>query len=132
MTSCDGFSVARTNLKPTLDTARNGRLVTGTRGQDVSAVVSAGKVREFLAVTVPSRARVIYEDGACVVFIPGLAVAAEASTFDEAIAEMLDGLRDYAEDGDSHLAGAPNHAENWLGEPGTPVRRRPAACVVAR
>ena len=132
MTSYDGFTVARTNLKPILDTARTGRLVTGTRGQDVSAVVSAGKVREFLAVTVPSRARVIYEDGTCVVFIPGLAVAAEASTFDEAIAEMLDGLRDYAEDGDSHLAGAPNHAENWPGEPGTPVRRRPAACVVAR
>ena len=111
--SYDGFTVARTNLKPILDTARTGRLVTVTRGQGVSAVVSAGRLREFLAATVPSRARVIYEDGACVVFIPGLAVAAEASTFDEAIGEMLDGLHDYAEDWDSHLADAPNRAENW-------------------
>ena len=113
VTSYDGFTVARTNLKPILDTARTGRLVTVTRGPDVSAVVSAVRLRQFLAATVPSRARVVYEDGACVVFIPGLAVAAEASTFDEAITEMLDGLRDYAEDWDSHLADAPNHAENW-------------------
>ena len=113
VTAYDGFTVARTNLKPILDTARTGRLVTVTRGPDVSTVVSAGRLREFLAGAVPSRARVVYEDGACVVFIPGLPVAAEASTFDEAIIEMLDGLRDYAQDWDSHLADAPNHAGNW-------------------
>ena len=113
VTSCDGFTVARTNLKAILDTARAGRLVTATRGPDVSAVVSAVRLRQFLAATVASRARVVFEDGACVVFIPGLAVAAEASTFEEAITEMLEGLRDYAQDWDSHLADAPNHAENW-------------------
>lgn len=112
-TAYEGFTVARTNLKPILDTARSGRLVTVTRGPDVSAVVSAARLREFLAATVPSRARVVYEDGACVVFIPGVPVAAEALTFDEAIIEMLDGLRDYAEDWDSHLADAPNHAQHW-------------------
>lgn len=107
------YAAYAANLKPILDTARTGRLVTVTRGPDVSAVVSAVRFREFLAATLPSRARVVYENGACVVFIPGLAVAAEASTFDEAITEMLNGLRDYAEDWDSHLADAPNHAENW-------------------
>ncbi|RYV50854.1 prevent-host-death protein [Pengzhenrongella frigida] len=113
VTSYDGFTVARTNLKAILDTARAGRLVTVTRGPDVSAVVSAVRLRQFLAATVASRARVVFEDGACVVFIPGLAVAAEASTFEEAITETLEGLRDYAQDWDSHLADAPNHAENW-------------------
>lgn len=112
-TAYDGFTVARTNLKPILDMARSGRLVTVTRGSDVSAVVSAERFRRYLAITVPSSVRVVYEDDACVVFLPGLPIAAEAASFEEAIDEMLDGLRDYADDWDSHLAEAPNHAENW-------------------
>lgn len=108
-----GFRSARDNLKPILDTASSGRLVTVARGHDVSAVVSADHLRRYLAATVPSQAQVVSEDDAWVVFIPGLPVAAEAVSFDDAVQELVDALRDYAEDWDDHLRSAPNHRENW-------------------
>jgi hypothetical protein len=40
-------------------------------------------------------------------------VAADGATFEEAIREMVDALREYAEDWQDHLLGAPNHRENW-------------------
>ena len=46
-------------------------------------------------------------------FIPGLPVAADGSTFEEAIADMVDALREYAEDWQDHLMHAPNHRDNW-------------------
>ena len=36
-----------------------------------------------------------------------------ASTFDAAINEMIDALREYAEDWQDHLLDAPNHRDNW-------------------
>ena len=46
-------------------------------------------------------------------FIPGLPVAADGETFDEAITEMVAALREYAEDWQDHLLHAPNHRDNW-------------------
>lgn len=40
-------------------------------------------------------------------------VAADGATFDEAIHEMIDALRVYAEDWQDRLLDAPNHRENW-------------------
>jgi hypothetical protein len=47
------------------------------------------------------------------VFIPGLPVAVDGPTFDEAIIEMVDALREYADDWQERLLDAPNHRENW-------------------
>ena len=47
------------------------------------------------------------------VFLPGLPLAAEGATFDEAIGEMVQVLREYAEDWQDRLRTAPNHADNW-------------------
>jgi predicted RNase H-like HicB family nuclease len=47
------------------------------------------------------------------VFMPGLPVAADGATFDDAITEMIDALREYAEDWEGHLLHAPNHRDNW-------------------
>jgi len=47
------------------------------------------------------------------VFIPGLPVSADGATFDEAITEMVDARREYAEDWQDRLLDAPNHRENW-------------------
>jgi hypothetical protein len=47
------------------------------------------------------------------VFIPGTPVAADGATFDEAIEEMIDALREYAEDWTDHLRLAPNHRDHW-------------------
>jgi hypothetical protein len=47
------------------------------------------------------------------VFIPGLPIAADGATFDEAISEMVDALREYAQDWQERLLNAPNHRDNW-------------------
>jgi hypothetical protein len=47
------------------------------------------------------------------VFLPGVPVAADASTFDDAIEEMILALREYAEDWQERLLDAPNHRNNW-------------------
>ena len=45
-------------------------------------------------------------------FIPGLPIAADGATFDEAIIEMIDALREYAEDWQDHLFDSSNHRDN--------------------
>ncbi|MFL6121170.1 hypothetical protein [Actinophytocola sp.] len=47
------------------------------------------------------------------VSMPGLPVAADGASFDEAIDEMIDALREYAEDWQERLLDAPNHRDNW-------------------
>ncbi|MBB5959945.1 putative RNase H-like HicB family nuclease [Saccharothrix tamanrassetensis] len=71
------------------------------------------RLRHFLASIVPSRAQVVPEAGGWSVFIPGLPVAADGASFDEAITEMVDALREYAEDWQERLLNAPNHRDNW-------------------
>lgn len=45
--------------------------------------------------------------------IPGVPIAADGTTFDEAIDEMVDALREYVEDWKSRLRATPNHGEHW-------------------
>ena len=47
------------------------------------------------------------------VFFPGRPVAADGAMFDEAIAEMIQALREYADDWQERLLDSPNHRENW-------------------
>jgi predicted RNase H-like HicB family nuclease len=61
----------------------------------------------------PSNAQVVAEARGWSVFIPGLPVAADGATFDEAVDAMIDALREYAEDWQDRLLDAPNHASNW-------------------
>jgi hypothetical protein len=42
-----------------------------------------------------------------------LPIAADGNTFDEAVMEMVDALREYAEDWQDHLLDAPNHRDGW-------------------
>jgi hypothetical protein len=61
---------------------------------------------------ISSRAQILTEGGGWSVFIHGLPVAADGSTFDEAIDEMVLALREYARDWQDHLSDAPNHRDN--------------------
>jgi hypothetical protein len=76
-------------------------------------VLDAERLRHFLASVVPSRAQVVAEAGGWSVFIPGLPMAADGPTFDAAIEEMAQVLREYAQDWQDRLADAPNHRDNW-------------------
>ncbi len=109
----DSYTDARNNLKNLLDAAENGQVATVRRESATTAVLDAARLRYFLASVVPSRAQVVQEAGGWSVFIPGLPIAADGTTFDEAITEMVEALREYAQDWQDRLLHAPNHRENW-------------------
>lgn len=109
----DSYTDARAHLKDLLDAAEEGRVATVRRDSATAAVVDVKRLRHFLASIVPSRAQVVPEAGGWSVFIPGLPVAADGASFDEAITEMIDALREYVEDWQQRLLDAPNHRDNW-------------------
>lgn len=109
----DSYSDARTHLKEVLDAAESGQLVTVRREGREAAVLDAERLRHFLATCVSSAAQVVPEEGGWSAFIPGLPVAADGATFDEAIDELTLALREYAQDWHDRLQHAPNHSENW-------------------
>lgn len=109
----DSYTDARTHLKDLLDAAERGRVATVRRDARTTAFVDRERLRYFLAAVTPSRAQVVAEGGSWSVFIPGLPVAADGASFDDAVNEMVIALREYAEDWQDRLLDAPNHAGNW-------------------
>ena len=113
ITHYDSYTEARAHLKDLLDAAERGRVATLRRDGGLTAVVDVERLRTSLATLSPSGAQVVAEAGGWSVFIPGLPVAADGATFDEAITEMIDALREYADDWQERLLDAPNHRGNW-------------------
>jgi predicted RNase H-like HicB family nuclease len=109
----DSYTEARSKLKDLLDAAENGQVATIRRDAVTAVVLDAERLRYYLASVVPSGAQVVQEAGGWSVFIPGLPVAADGGTFEEAISEMVAALREYAEDWQDHLLHAANHREHW-------------------
>ena len=109
----DTYTDARNNLKSLLDAAESGRVATVRRESSTAAVLDAARLRRFVSSVVPSRAEVLQEGDGWSVFISGLPIAADGATFDEAISEMVDALREYAQDWQDRLLNAPNHRDNW-------------------
>jgi predicted RNase H-like HicB family nuclease len=108
-----GFADARRSLKTILDTSDRGGLSVVTRAGSSASVVNTDRFRAFLVRNTPAKVQVVNEDGAWAMFIPGLPLAAEGRTLEEATLDLIDALRDYAEDWEDHLRTAPNHEENW-------------------
>lgn len=108
----DSYTDARTHLKDLLDAAGRGRLATVRRDASTVVVLDAERLRLLLATNVP-RAQVVPEAGGWSVFLPGLPVAADAASFDEAIDEFVDALREYAADWQDRLLDVANHRDNW-------------------
>ena len=104
---------AREHFKEILDAADDGRPATVTRDARRVAAVDADRLVHFLTRVRPSGAQVVAENDGWSLFIPGLPVAADGATLDEAAEEMIGALRDYADEWADHLRLAPNHAENW-------------------
>lgn len=109
----DSYSEGRSHLKDLLDAAQRGTLATVRRDSATAAVVDVERLRRFLASVIPSRAEAVPEAGGWSVFLPGLPVGADGATFEEAITETLEALREYADDWQDRLLEAPNHREHW-------------------
>ena len=75
-------------------------------------VVRADEQRKMLARLRPAEARVVAEGGGWAVIFPGLPVHGDGESFDAAVDDALQALREYAEAWNDHLHAAPNHTEN--------------------
>lgn len=60
-----------------------------------------------------SYAEVVSEAGGWLVFIPDLPLAADGNSLADALTDMVDALRQHADDWQERLLDAPNHRENW-------------------
>ncbi len=111
--SFESFTEGRAKLKQLLDAAERGVPATLRRDSERVAVVDAERYLAFLREVITDRPEVVPEGGGWSVFIPGLPVAADGASFDEAIDEMAVALREYAEDWQVRLRLAPNHQGRW-------------------
>lgn len=109
----ENYTEARTHLKELLDATDEGRVATVRQGNGRAAVVDVEQLRQHLSSAYPSKAEVVAEAGGWSVFVPGLPITADGPTFDEALNELVDALREYADDWQERLRLAPNHQANW-------------------
>lgn len=109
----DTVTEARAHFSTLIDAAEAGVPATVRRDRRRAAVVDADRLRHYLMSVRPARAGLVVEGGGWSVLLPGLPIAADGATFDEALDEMVLALRAYAEDWADHLRHAPNHEQNW-------------------
>lgn len=107
------MSSAREHLKDVLDAAAAGRPASVTRDSDRIAAVDAKRLVYFLMRLRPARTQLVAEDDGWSIVLPGLPVAADGRTVEEALDEVVEALRDYAEAWSERLRLAPNHQDNW-------------------
>lgn len=106
------MTAARDHFKDLLDAAFTGRPAVVRRDSQRAALVDADWLRLRLAQLRPSNATVLPESGGWSVSLPGLPVAADGATLDDALDDAVGALREYAEDWASRLRSAPNHVGN--------------------
>lgn len=109
----DTVSEARDHFADLLNAAEAGVPATVRRNAARAAVVDADRLRYFLVRTRPAQAEAVAEGDGWSIMLPGLPIAADGATFDEALDEVVQALREYAADWASHLRHAPNHEQNW-------------------
>lgn len=107
------FTETRKNLRSVLDSAHAGRVTTVQRDAERFAVVDADRLVRTLMRLRPAGATVIAEGGGWAAILPGLPVHGDGTTFEEAVRDLLEALREYADDWNDRLLNAPNHQDNW-------------------
>lgn len=105
------FTAARTNLRALLDAAAQGLVTTLQRDHQSFVVVPAAELAEDLRRLRPARAVVVAEGGGWAAMLPGVPVHGDAGSFEAAVDDLVEGLRQYAEDWE-RLRSAPNHAQH--------------------
>ena len=108
----DSYTKAREHLKDVLDQAASGTAVTVRRESVTAVVLDAERLRHFLTSVVPPCVKVVAESDGWSAFIPGLPVAGAGPTYEAAVADTADALREYAQDW-VRVQHAPNHRDNW-------------------
>jgi hypothetical protein len=119
---------ARSQFRALLDCAFEGRVVTVQRESERFVVVEIDRQVRRLMRARPAQAVVVREGGGWAALLTGLPIHGEGETFDGAIGDLIEAVRNYAEDWNDHLLTAPNHRENWdlaqIGELATDAQLR--------
>lgn len=102
-------SDARAGFKDMIDAAHQGGAGVVHRAGEAYALVPLPLIRDQLMASLDTSPEVFREDGAIGLSLSGMPFASEGATLEDAAADMLDALREYAEDW-PRLRQAPNHA----------------------
>ena len=106
------YTHTRDHLRDVLDAAGSGLVTSVTRGSEKFVVVPAEQQRKMLSLLRPADAQIVAEGGGWAVIFPGLPVHGDGDTFDAAVDDALEALREYAQAWNDHLHSAANHADN--------------------
>lgn len=109
----ESVSAARENFAAIFDAATRGRAVTIRGDEETVVTTSVDHLRDHFFRTVAPHAEVLFEDGRWLVVLADRPFASNGNTVDEAIADLVPALREYAQDWDARLRLAPNHEQNW-------------------
>lgn len=104
---------AREHFKDLLDAATEGRPATVVRDDRRIAAVDADRLVHFLTSVHAAGVQAVADGDGWSIFLPGVPVSADGATVEEAVEEMVDALRDYADAWTERLRLAPNHEHNW-------------------
>jgi hypothetical protein len=104
---------ARDNLRAILDGAQAGQVITVARESERYAVIDTTRLLAKLMQIRRANAVVVPEGGGWAALLPQSGIHGEGENFDEAIADLICALREYAEDWNDRLLQAPNHRDNW-------------------
>ncbi len=107
---------ARENLSALLTAADEGRPASVQRSADRRlSVVDSARLAHFYRTVHPANAQVISDEGYGVaILLPDLPVHGDGDDLEEAVADTVAALRDYAEDWSDHLRHAPNHQDHYM------------------
>lgn len=108
----ESYTDTRDHLRDVFDSADAGAVTTVKRGDIDYLVVQTEQQRRALVSLVPATARVVAEGGGWAVLFPGLPIHGDGATFEDAVTDAIEALRDYAADWNERLKAAPNHVAN--------------------
>ncbi len=109
----DRFTDARTHLKELLDAAEEGRPAAVVRQDRSTVLVDRPRFVRYLMALNAGRVELVPDGDAWLAVVADSPISAEGDDAADAIDELIDAMREYAEDWSARLRLAANHEQNW-------------------
>ena len=109
----DRFTDARTHLKELLDAAEEGRPAAVIRQDRSTVLVDRTRFVRYLMALNAGRVELVPDGDAWLAVVADSPISAEGDDAADAIDELIDAMREYAEDWSARLRLASNHEQNW-------------------
>ena len=107
------FTDARTHLKELLDAAEEGRPAAVIRQHRSTVLVDRPRFVRYLMALNAGRVELVPDGDAWLAVLADSPISAEGDDAADAIDELIDAMREYAEDWSARLRLASNHEQNW-------------------